>query len=1068
MQRMSDVMIKGVIFDLDGVIVSTDEYHYLAWKELADEKGLTFSKFENERLRGVSRMESLEIILKDASSRFSEDEKMAMTEAKNAIYRGLLSNLQADEILPGVIECLEQLKQHGVKVAIGSSSKNAAFILQAIGLNQAFDAVVDGTHLTRSKPDPEVFLLAAERLGLDAEACLVVEDAEAGVAAAIAAKMAVLAVGPAARDPRANLGADDLSQVSIEDLLHATRHLDETQSATNRKSTVDAFVATMMSQLSLEEKVSLCHAGSKFATNPVPRLNIPAFEMSDGPHGVRHEISKTRWEPAGWDDDHATYLPCGTAQASTWNRELMARCGKVLGAEARHRGKDVILGPGINLIRTPLCGRNFEYYSEDPYLTAELVVPAIRAIQAQDVAACVKHFAANNQEWNRFETDVEMDEQVLRELYLPAFEASVKQAEIFTVMGAYNQFRGQCCCHNEYLVNDVLKKEWGFQGAFISDWAGAKSTKASVRGGLDIEMGTDRPFDDYYLAKGFLEGIRMGEYSEAELNDKVRRVLRVMYLSGAFDTNRSAGERNTSAHQQVTLESAREAIVLLKNEESVLPLNPKAIKKLAVIGENAVLKHASGGNSSAVKALYELSPLEGIQQILGDSVKVIHAKGYPDHEDGLQPIPTEYLYTADEGSGVKGWKSYFQHGRNFEGDAYYEYAENAAYESLHDQLPAGVHAQNFSVTWETELRIVESGSYYFGFMTDGLAELFLNGEQVCQTDCDAHRHVERTGLSLKAGEVVAIRMRFAMSDNATYVKFGWQRAGVNEGHSSGRSIRSEALDVAADADAVVFIGGLSHMHDIEGRDRNHLKLPDGQDALIDALLAVNPNLIVCMIAGAAVEMPWAPRAKSIIWSSYIGMLGGQALAEVLLGEVNPSGKLPFTFPNSLEELSVHQSDERYQADYSRYSEGMMVGYRDYTSHGRQPLFSFGHGLSYTSFELNDLMQETEVDADEIHLSVNVTNTGNCEGQEVVQLYLAGRSKDSPSQMLELRGFEKVSLKAGESKLVHFRLTQSELAYYSVPERSWLTHSDGYRVHVGTSSQMLTCSHTIQFAEPLLL
>ncbi|WPJ94901.1 beta-phosphoglucomutase [Coraliomargarita algicola] len=1061
-------MIKAVIFDLDGVIVSTDEYHYLAWKQLADEKGYSFTRQDNERLRGVSRMESLELILRDASQRYSQAEKLAMAETKNVIYRQLLSKLQADAVLPGVLDCLVDLKARGVKVAIGSSSKNAAYILQAIGLDRTFDTVVDGTCITRSKPDPEVFSQAAQQLGMAPESCLVVEDAAAGIEAALAAGMAVLAVGTAADDPRAHLAVSNLSQITTESMLQLQLPSVAADAALIRSKIVDTYVENMLAELSLEEKISLCHAGSKFATNPVARLNIPAFVMSDGPHGVRHEISSTRWEPAGWDNDHSTYLPCGTAQASTWNRELMARCGAVLGAEARHREKDVILGPGINLIRTPLCGRNFEYYSEDPFLTAELVVPAVRAIQAQDVAACVKHFAANNQEWNRFETDVEMDEQVLRELYLPGFEAAVKEAGVATVMGAYNQFRGQCCCHNDFLVNGILKDEWGFQGAFISDWAGAQNTEESVRGGLDVEMGTDRPFEDYYLAKEFLAGIRSGKYAVSELDDKVRRVLRVMYLVGAMDPKRSPGARNTRAHQLTALEAAREAIVLLKNEASLLPLRAASIRKLAVIGENAVVKHASGGNSSAVKTLYEISPLEGIQKLLGDSVEVMYAPGYPSESNGLAPIPTELLYTADSGSGVKGWKAFYHNGRSFEGVATFEYAENAAYESLHDQLPAAVHAQNFSVIWETELTAPERGMYEFGFITDGLVELLLNGETVCQTDCDAHRHVANHELFLEAGEVLSIRLCFAMSDNATYVKFGWQRPVLAGVDANGSSAHDAALRIAKEADTVIFVGGLSHMQDIEGRDRKDMKLPDGQDALIEALLNVVPDLVLCFISGSALEMPWAARAKSILWTSYAGMEGGHAFAEVLFGVSNPSGKLPFTFPNNLEELAVHQDPERYQADCSRYSEGMRVGYRDYTSQGKQALFAFGHGLSYSSFDLSDLQQEALEGSDVILLSVSVANTGQCEGKEVIQLYVEGRCRQHPPGMLELRGFEKVSLKAGESQRVYFRLAPAQLAYYSVSESKWVNHDQGYRVWIGTSSQSLPLSCEVQSKQALLL
>ncbi|WP_269524532.1 beta-glucosidase H [Coraliomargarita parva] len=822
---------------------------------------------------------------------------------------------------------------------------------------------------------------------------------------------------------------------------------------TDRHSDVAEFVEATLGKLTLEEKVSLCHAGSKFGIAGVPRLGIPAFEMSDGPHGVRHEISKTSWEPAGCDDDYSTYLPCGSAQASTWNRDAMARCGAVLGAEARHRGKDVILGPGVNLIRTPLCGRNFEYYSEDPYLTSELVVPAIRSIQEQDVAACVKHFAANNQEWNRGETDVVVDEATLREMYLPAFRAAVLRGGVYTVMGAYNKFRGQHCCHNDYLVNRILKEEWGFDGAYISDWAGVHSTDEAVICGLDIEMGTSRPFEEFYLAQPYLEGLRSGQYDVDGLDDKVRRVLRVMYRCGVFDPERSHGARNTREHQQTALEVAREAIVLLKNEAGILPLDSNKIRKLAVIGENAEILHAAGGNSSGVKSLYEVSPLEGLRRYLGEDVEIIYAQGYPDNSHGLEAIPTQHLFTADPGSGVKGWKAYYQHGRSFEGEPLFQYAENASYEKLYDTPPAGFSEQNFSVTWETELTVPDVGEYRFGFETDGIVELWLDGQLVCRTESDACRFVERIERVLAAGQIVQIQVRHQRSDNATYVRFGWQLPQDKFSNGKGSfSPKDEAIRIARSADAVVFFGGLNHMHDIEGRDRKDLKLPDGQDALIAALLEVRPDAVICLITGSAVEMPWLDQVQSLVWTSFSGLEGGNAIAETLFGSVNPSGRLPFTFPNCLNELPPHNGLGSYAADCSRYDEGMLVGYRYYSAMNKRPLFCFGYGLSYTEFELSDLCC-TE-GREDVSFEVDVTNVGSVVGQAVIQLYLEKNSGRSIVSGIKLRGFEKLELQPGESRTVLFSLTEEDLSYFSQELGQWITDIGDYHVLFGFSSEEL--------------
>ena len=827
----------------------------------------------------------------------------------------------------------------------------------------------------------------------------------------------------------------------------------------NREANVVSFLESLLEQLSLEEKVSLCHAATKFGNAGVERLGIPVLEMSDGPHGVRQEISKDSWEPAGWDDDHSTYLPTGTAQAATWNREVMRDAGRVLGAEARERGKDVILGPGFNIIRTPLCGRNFEYYSEDPYLIAELAVPAVQAIQAQDTAACVKHYAANSQELNRDATDVEMDERTLREIYLPGFEATVKAGEVLTVMGAYNKFRGQWCCHNDYLVNQVLKAEWGFEGVYLSDWAGVHDTDEAVLNGMDIEMGTGKPYDEYYLAKPFLEGLRSGKYPLSVLDDKVRRILRVLYLVGAFDANRLPGERNTPAHQAIARNAAREAMVLLKNDDAVLPLQPEKIRKLAVIGQNAVTKHSNGGNSSAVKCLYEVTPLEGIRAYLGDSVEVLYAPGYSGGEEGFSAIGTEYLSTVDEGSGVKGWTLSYYANQKFAGSVVVsEYTEAPSFEHETFSAPEGIDRNLHSAVFRAELSVPESGDYVLGFVTDGDVTLTVDGVLMVNTDGLMQREKRRVSRYFTAGQTHVIELSYKCRDTMDCLHFGWVPPWANQSEQT--SEKDKALSLAAEADAVIFCGGLTHREDLEGKDRQHLQLPDQQDALIEALLDVNPNTVVALTGGAPVVMPWADRAKAILWMWYAGMEGGHAAAEILFGKVAPSGRLPMTFPNSLEECPAHKIGT-YGFDKSAYSEGLNVGYRYYVSESIQPLFPFGHGLSYTDFEYKDLqLSPGEGDAI-LSVRVDVTNTGSVPVKEVVQLYLQDVEASVYRPKMELKGFEKISLAPGETQTVCFELSLRDLSFYDDVGMDWKAESGEFIVHIGRSSQDIRLRQSYQ-------
>ncbi len=603
----------------------------------------------------------------------------------------------------------------------------------------------------------------------------------------------------------------------------------------------------LMRKLTLDEKIGMVHGAQLFQTKGVERLGIPPLKMSDGPMGVRQEFHAASWIPEGTSRDYVTYLPCNSALASTWNRELAYETGSVLGEETRGRGKDVILGPGVNIKRSPLCGRNFEYFSEDPYLTKELAAPFIRGVQNWDVAACVKHFAANNQETERLWVDVEVDEKALREIYLPAFHDAVEKAGSYTIMAAYNRLNGQHCYYNEHLLKEKIKN---------------------------------------------------GEISETVLDEKVVRILMLMFRLHMMDgEKRKRGSYNTPEYREKALEVARESIVLLKNENARLPLDPDKVKKLLVIGENADCMHAAGGGSAEIKALYETTPLMGICALLGGNAEVRFAKGYIRDE---QPSDTE-------------------------------------------------------VNWQ-ETSLENGGG-----------------------------HIHDAGVNREAQ---AERVR----------------------------LREEAVQLAAQYDDVIFVGGLNHEHDSEGNDRADMKLPYEQDILIKELLNVNPKTVIVLTGGSPVEMgEWIDSADTVVWNWYAGLEGGRALAEVLFGAVNPSGKLPETFYRRHTDCSAHVLGEFPGGDKVSYKEGVFVGYRYNDSFHVEPQFCFGHGLSYTTFQYSEAAADASEEETTIYCTVE--NTGKTAGKETVQVYFApvGRKNDEPVQ--ELKGFEKISLMPGEKKRV---------------------------------------------------
>lgn len=693
---------------------------------------------------------------------------------------------------------------------------------------------------------------------------------------------------------------------------------------------VEERIEDALSRMTTAEKVAMLHAQSKFSSPGVPRLGIPENWMSDGPHGIRAEVLWDEWYGAGWTNDSCIAFPALTCLAATWNPQAALLYGQAIGEEARYRNKNVLLGPGVNIYRTPLNGRNFEYMGEDPYLAARMVVPYIHGVQANGVAACVKHFALNNQEKDRDHINVIVDDRALREIYLPAFKAAVQEGKAWAIMGAYNKYKNEHCCHNRYLLNDILKKEWGFDGVVVSDWGGVHDTREAIFNGLDMEFGSwtngldwgaSNAYDNYYLAAPYLELLHKGEVTEKELDDKVRRILRLAFRT-TMNTRRPWGSFGTPEHASAGRRIAEEGIVLLQNRNNVLPLKADRTRKIAVIGENAVKKMTIGGGSSSLKVRYEVSPLEGIRNRAGKTIEVIYAPGY--------------------------------------------------------------------------------------------ASPAVKEQDVKDARTPEQKPVDTEGL------------------------------------------RAEAVEAAREADIVLFFGGLNKNdgQDCEGNDRESLGLPYRQDELISALAAVNPNTVVILISGNAVAMPWVKQVPAIVQGWYNGTEAGNALAAVLFGDVNPSGKLPFTFPVSLEDNCAYVAGE-YPGDHKNveYKESIFVGYRWNDKQKAIPLFPFGHGLSYTTFSYGKASADKKsLNAeDSITFRIKVKNTGPVAGAEVVQLYISDKKSSLPRPVKELKGFRKVYLRPGEEKEVHFTIGRDALSYYDDTRGQWVAEPGNFEALLAASA-----------------
>ena len=800
-----------------------------------------------------------------------------------------------------------------------------------------------------------------------------------------------------------------------------------------------------LGQMTREEKLGLCHGNSIFTIAGVPRLGLPELTMSDGPHGVRRELRRNEFVPVGNVDDATTYLPVGIALGATWSMDRAYEFGDVLGAETRARGKDVILGPGINLIRTPLCGRNFEYLGEDPLQVAPLAVNVAKAVQTHDVAGCVKHFALNNQELNRNKINVEADDATLRELYLTAFELVVTRGGCLTVMGAYNQFRSQFCCQHKLLLQEILKDEWGFEGFTVCDWGGITNTDEAVRNGMDVEMGGN--LNKHFLDEPFRQGLADGTYGEELLDDKARRVLRVYAALKIGDPRRSQGLRLCDKHRQSARRIAEEAIVLLKNDKNLLPLSAPSLKRVLVVGDNAEQPHSEGGGSSGVLAEYEITPLEGLREALGEEVQIDYVKGYPVPPAGIEPVPLSWLGVADH-AGIRGWRCEIFDNRSAEGEPIRTSVEAVPEFTAETNPLADRPVGSWMVQWSTTLTPEVSGEYKLACEGGDYFELKVDGAVVSTVYDLTAPVLTSEKISLKSGKPVEILLRYRPKMHAQGFRFGWVPPGAKETHDENPF--AEAVEKAGSADAVIFCGGTSHFQDCEGTDRHSMDLPGGQNELIEQLAAVNPHLVVVLFGGSAVELPWLDQVPAVLQAWYPGQEGGRALADLLLGRVNPSGRLPFSWPKCLNDVPAHAHDA-YGPDQVVYTEGRLHGTRWHQGKGPAPLFPLGYGLSYTSFTYRDLQVDAS-DPDEMRIELTVQNTGQYAGKEVVQCY-----REASVGGIELIHFAKVQLEPGQEERIRFLFGPDSFRQWNAQNSQWNALTRSFRILVGSSAENIHLS-----------
>lgn len=811
----------------------------------------------------------------------------------------------------------------------------------------------------------------------------------------------------------------------------------------------------LLRQMTLQEKVSMLAGADMWQTVPVERLGIPALKVTDGPNGARGGGGFT-------DGVKAACFPAGIALASTWNPELVGRVGQALGQEARTKGARVLLAPTVNIHRSPLNGRNFECYSEDPYLSARMAVAYIQGVQSQGVGATIKHYVCNDSEYQRNSISSEVDERTLREIYLVPFQAAVQEANPWAIMASYNKINGTFASENAYTLTEILRNEWGFEGVAMSDWFGTQSTADSVNAGLDLEM----PGPANWRGAKLLQAVEQGKVSEATIDTSVRRLLHLLERAGAFDQPEIEAEQaiNRPEHRAVAREAAAEGIVLLKNARDVLPLQPAKLRSLAIIGPNAKTARIMAGGSAQVSAHYAVTPFEGIAARAGEQIALGYELGCTNH-NLLPLINIQQLQAANDEHGLT--VEYFN-SADLSGEAVNTALSTSSALLWMGNLPAGVNAHLFSVRATARFTPAVSGLHSFGLVSAGQSRLLLDGQEVIDNwtrqkpggsffgmgSAEASYSVEMT-----AGQEYTLVLEHSKGNSPLSAA----RLGCLPPVPADSLERAAAL--AANSDAALVFVGLSDEWESEGFDRPDLELVGRQNELIEAVAAANKNTIVVLNTGSPISMPWLDRVAAVVEAWYPGQECGNAIADVLFGDVNPSGKLSETFPLRLQDNPAYIN---YPGEngHVRYGEGIFVGYRYYEKKQVETLFPFGFGLSYTSFEYNalKLSADTLAPGETLSVSIDITNSGQRAGQEVVQLYVRDKIASVQRPEKELKAFAKVRLEPGERKTVTLSIAQDALAYYDIQKRAWVAEAGEFEVLVGSSSQAIHATGTFTLSE----
>ncbi len=793
---------------------------------------------------------------------------------------------------------------------------------------------------------------------------------------------------------------------------------------------IDGQIEFLISQMTLEEKTELIHGETAMNLPGIGRLGIPSLYMSDGPVGVRY--------------GNATAFPASIALSASWDIDLAKQVGQAIAKELRNKGRNVILAPCMNIVRVPHGGRNFETFGEDPFLNSRMAVAYIEGVQSQKAIACAKHYACNNQEYERGSIDIQVDQRALHEIYLPAFKASVVEAGVWSVMAAYNKVNGYHCTENSYLQQTVLKDEWGFKGFIVSDWGAVHSIVQTANNGLDVEM----PSGGFWDYGQLLEAVNNGYVSEAAINDKVRRVLRAIYKSGMTTEAWDGTDEMIPEHNQLALKVGTAGIVLLKNERSILPLDSNSNTTIAAIGPNLYEARTGGGGSSIVSPYYSVSPLQGLQNMAGPNITITHCAGSLLNNSSPLSIDPSYLYVPDmSGHGLNA--EYFNN-MTLQGTPVLTRIDATVNFDWAGGSPgSGVNADNFSVRWTGKLVVPTSGLYEIGMNTDDGFRLYLNGQLLINDWNDHAARYTSVSVQLTAGQQNDLIIEYYENVGSAVAKLSCH---LND-------LLEEAVNKASAADFAILFVGLSSDLEGEGSDKAVMDLPTSQIQLIQAVAAVNPNTIVVIFSGPQVGMSsWIDNVPAVMQAWYPGQECGNAVANILFGRENPSGKLPVTFIKQWQDSPCYSN---YPGNV--YTEGIFVGYRYYDHANVEPLFPFGYGLSYTTFAYSNLSIDTNSLAANgvFTVALEVENTGQTAGSEVVQLYIADIASSVPRPPKELKSFKKIYLQPGEHKQVLFTLDKSALSYYDAANSRWYAEPGVFEVKVGSNSRDIRLSGTFE-------